>query len=121
MQGSDLKTFVGSEDYKISKDFYTAIGFTLNWDQGELSELQLGTCKFYLQKYYQRDWCNNSMLHMTVDDAKVWYEHIEEVLSRGTYGAARVSEPKLEDYGALVTYLWDPSGVLWHLAQHQDI
>ena len=121
MRGSDLKTFVGSEDYEISKDFYTAIGFNLNWDQGELSEFQLGTCKFYLQKYYQKDWCNNSMLHMTVDDAKAWYEHIEEVLNRDSYGAARVSEPKLEDYGALVTYLWDPSGVLWHLAQRQDV
>ncbi len=27
MQGSDLKTFVGAQDYETSKDFYTAMGF----------------------------------------------------------------------------------------------
>ena len=120
MQGSDLKTFVGAQDYETSRDFYTAIGFALNWDQGDLAELQLDACKFFLQRYYQKDWCDNSMLHMTVDDARAWHHYIEQVLGNRKYGTARVAEPKLEDYGALVTYLWDPSGVLWHLAQPQD-
>jgi len=120
MQGNDLTTFVGAKDYETSKDFYTAMGFALNWDQGNLAELQLGGCKFFLQRYYQEDWCNNLMLHMTVNDARVWYEHVKQVLSLRPFGAARVAEPKLESYGSLVTYLWDPSGVLWHLAQPMD-
>jgi hypothetical protein len=28
-----------------------------------------------------------------------------------------VAAPKQEPYGACVTYVWDPSGVLLHLAQ----
>lgn len=120
MQGSDLKTFVGAQDYETSKDFYTAMGFALNWDQGNLAELQLGACKFLLQRYYQEDWCNNLMLHMTVDDAWARYKHAQQALSLRPFGAARVTEPELQSYGSLVTYLWDPSGVLWHLAQPRD-
>ena len=32
-------------------------------------------------------------------------------------GPPRVNPPKEEDYGALVTYIWDPAGVLLHMAQ----
>ena len=117
---SELKTFVGSKNYELSRDFYVALGFGLNWDEGNLAELQLGECKFFLQRYYQKQWCNNSMLHMTVADANAWYQHIINVLGEGKYGAARVNEPKEEGYGALVTHFWDPSGVLWHLAQPLD-
>ena len=31
-----------------------------------------------------------------------------------------VDGPKQEPYGALVTYVWDPSGILLHLAEWTD-
>lgn len=117
LTGSQLKTFVGAQDFETSKEFYIALGWKLCFDSESLSELAFMDCKFYLQRYYQEDWCNNSMLHMTVDDAEAWYHHIQEVLEKKAYGAARVKPPKVEGYGALVTHFWDPSGVLWHLAQ----
>ena len=107
-------------DFETSRDFYLALGFQLNWDQGNLAEFELGGCRFFLQRYYNKDWCNNSMLHMDVEDARAWHQHILDVLSEKQYGSARTKEPKLEDYGALVTHFWDPSGVLWHLAEPQD-
>ena len=57
------------------------------------------------------------MLHITVKDAAAWYKHVTAVLAARSYGAARVNPPKQEEYGALVTYVWDPAGVLLHLAQ----
>ncbi|RUT67557.1 hypothetical protein D0817_25825, partial [Flavobacterium cupreum] len=45
------------------------------------------------------------------------FRDITELLATGRFPGARVSEPKQEQYGALVTYIWDPSGVLLHLAQ----
>ena len=30
---------------------------------------------------------------------------------------ARVAEPQQQDWGALVTYVWDPCGVLLHFTQ----
>ena len=38
-------------------------------------------------------------------------------IAGGAFGAARVTPPKREPHGALVTYIWDPAGVLLHMAQ----
>ena len=113
----DIKPFIGSKDFSVSRDFYVAIGWKLNWDIGNLAELELGGGKIYLQDYYQRKWCENSMLHITVDNAQAWFDHAKSVLEARKYGAARVAPPRAEDYGSLVTYIWDPVGILLHMAQ----
>lgn len=69
LAATDVKPFVGSKDFALSRDFYVAMGWSLNFDAGDLAELQLGDHRFYLQKYYQRQWCDNTMLHITVNDA----------------------------------------------------
>jgi hypothetical protein len=117
LRASDIKTFIGSRGYDVSRDFYVAMGWKINFDAGDLAELELGNCRFYLQDYYQRHWCENSMLHITVDDAESWHSHAQDVLASRSYGAARVKTPEMQDYGALVTHVWDPVGVLLHFAQ----
>ena len=114
---TDIRPFIGSKDFDTSRDFYTAIGWNLNWDNGNLAELELGGSRLYLQAYYQRKWCENSMLHVTVRSAQAWYDHVKNVLGDREYGAARIAPPKSEDYGALVTYIWDPVGILLHMAE----
>ena len=117
LTASDVIPFVGAKDFDISRDFYVALGWKLNWDRGALAELELGGSRFFLQRYFQQDWCENSMLHVTVADAEAWHAHASAVIERGSFAAARVNPPKREDYGALVTYIWDPAGVLLHMAQ----
>ena len=117
MEGRNLKAFIGAMDYACSRDFYIAIGFSVNWDQGQLAEMELNGCRFLLQDYYNQEWCNNTMLHMEVPDARAWHARVTEVLDQRSYGAARTRAPTEESYGALVTYVWDPSGVLWHMAE----
>ena len=77
----------------------------------------MGSQHFYLQRYYVKEWAENSMLHVTVADAQSCFEQISQLLSFGRFPTARVSSPKEEPYGAIVTYVWDPTGVLLHLAQ----
>ena len=57
------------------------------------------------------------MLHITVEDAHSWYERVKLVLDERKFGAARVDPPREQSYGALVTFVWDPVGVLLHFAQ----
>lgn len=121
LTASDIKTFVGSKNFEESRDFYEAIGFKLIFDAGDLAEFELGNSRFYLQKYYQKKWCENSMLHIAVADAAAWYRHVAAVLEKRKFGAARVREPSEQSYGALVTFVWDPAGVLLHFAQPIDI
>lgn len=117
---SDIKPFIGSRNFEESRDFYVALGWKINFDAGNLAELELGKCRFFLQDYYQREWCENSMLHITVENAEAWFRHATAVLGARSYGAARVKAPEMQDYGALVTHVWDPVGVLLHFAQPAD-
>ena len=113
-----LKPFIGAKDYELSRDFYQALGWQLNFDTGDLAELALDDCRFLLQRYYQAEWCDNTMLHLTVDSADEWFSRITAILAVRTFGVARVQAPVRQDYGARVTFLWDPSGALWHLAEY---
>ena len=114
---SQIKPFIGSRDFAESKAFYQAIGWEMTFDSQDICEMRLGDNFFYLQRYYDRKWCENSMLHITVEDAHAWYERVRLVLDEGDYGAARVDPPREQSYGALVTFVWDPVGVLLHFAQ----
>ena len=118
LNASGVRTFVGTRDFEDSRDFYIALGCTLNWERDGLAELEFGGCPFFLQRHYNRQWCENSMLHVTVEDAEAWYRHAKTVIENGPFkGSPRVNPPKEENYGALVTYIWDPAGVLLHMAQ----
>jgi catechol 2,3-dioxygenase-like lactoylglutathione lyase family enzyme len=116
---SDVKVFVPALNYDQSLKFYTLLGWQLRWqsDNRELAELELADCRFYLQNYYVKDWANNFMFHVTVTDAQAWYEHVRSILEAENFDHARLKPPEKTDYGALVTYVWDPSGVLIHFAE----
>ena len=60
------------------------------------------------------------MMYINVNDAQEWYEHITEVLAEHNYKYARVKPPKEEPH-AIVTYAWDPCGVLLHFAQDKKV
>ena len=117
LKAFDLKAFVGTRDFGLSKAFYLAAGFEIHWESETLIEFGVSGCRFLLQDYYEKSWCENMMMHLTVEDAEGWYSRIAEVLADRKYGAAKTQAPQREERGALVTYFWDPSGVLWHLAQ----
>ena len=119
---SDIKIFVPAKNFADSLAFYKAMGWQANWvaDDNGLAVLELANHRFYLQNYYNKTWADNFMMHLTVQDATAWWEHAAKVIENGQYKNARVKKPKEESYGALVTYVWDPSGVLLHFAQTLD-
>lgn len=116
----DVRPFVAVKDFRQSLRFYEALGWRTVWTDGQLALLELGANRLYLQDYYVKDWAENSMLVVVVDDPAAWYEHARNVLAAGDYGEARVTAPKREDWGATVTYVWDPSGVLLHFTRFEE-
>lgn len=117
LQASALRTFIPAQDFNLSKDFYQALGGVLEWSDAQLALFRFAGAYFYLQDYYVKEWAENCMLHITVHDAAASYCSIEALLASGRFAGARVAEPKREAYGASVSYVWDPSGVLLHLVQ----
>lgn len=114
---TDVRPFIGAKDYAVSKAFYVALGWTVEYEDSSLALLANGTHRFYLQNAYAKEWVENTMLHVTVSDARACHEQVSALLEAGRFPGARVARPKEEPYGALVTYVWDPAGVLLHLAQ----
>lgn len=116
----DIKAFVPAKNFGESLRFYQALGWQLNWQNGGLAELELANVRFLLQDFYFKQLAENFMLYVNVDDATAWWKHVSNVLETGNYSTARVQSPKHETYGAQVTYVWDPSGVLIHFAEILD-
>lgn len=117
LQISGIRTFLPSRDFEVSKAFYVALGFNIAWSDDNMALLESANQRFYVQRYYVKEWADNCMLHISVADAASCYRQIADMLADGRFPGARVSAPKQEAYGALVAYVWDPTGVLLHLAQ----
>jgi len=113
----DVKPFVPARDFDVSLQFYQDLGWAMNWREGGLAELHLGDARMLLQDFYVPEWAENFMLYVPVDDAEAWHRHASDVIAILPDSGARVALPKRESYGAVVTYVWDPSGVLIHFAE----
>lgn len=121
LRATDLRPFLPSQDFELSKQFYAALGCTLEWSDENLALFNLAGFRFYLQHYYVKEWADNCMLYISVQNAASCYSAIAEALKSGRFPGTRVAPPKLEPYGALVTYVWDPVGVLLHLAEWKQV
>ncbi len=69
-----------------------------------------------LQDYYVKDWADNFMIAIGVDDAHAWWKKAQNMEDGGSYKNIRVKPP--ENVGdSLVTHVVDPSGVLLAFVQ----
>lgn len=113
----DLKTFVPAKDPEVSKRFYTDLGFTINWSNPEIAELQIGSFRFLLQKFYVQEYAGNFMMSLQVEDAEIWWQHIQQQEFTKKYPGIMCKAPGMRPWGIRVLYLSDPSGVLWHITE----
>ena len=114
---TDVRPFLPARNFDVSLDFYQALGWSKLWSDDSLAVLEVANQRLYLQNYYVREWAENCMLHVSVEDAAAWKERLLSLSQQEKFSEVRVQGPKKEDYGALVTHGWDPSGVLLHFAQ----
>jgi predicted enzyme related to lactoylglutathione lyase len=117
LKATDVRTFVPAKDFAVSKAFYTALGWKLTEITEKLALIELAERRLYLQDYYVKEWAENFVIFIAVEDAQAWHDHISAALEERSYLDARVLPPKEEDWGALTTHAIDPSGVLIHFTQ----
>jgi len=111
-----MRPFVPAKDFAISKRFYADVGFRVEPLGDALAAMHLGPHSFLLQDFYVEEWAANFMMHMMVDDLDAWWEHLSSLDIVARYGVRSPRAPKLESWGLNVAYLFDPAGVLWHVA-----
>lgn len=54
-----------------------------------------------------------------VDDLDAWWAHIQSLDLSSRFGVAPPKAPALQPWGLRISYMTDPSGVLWHVAQRR--
>jgi catechol 2,3-dioxygenase-like lactoylglutathione lyase family enzyme len=110
-----VRPFLPSRDFTASKAFYAALGFTQVFDGDDVAIFTLGDTGFILQRYFQQDWAENFMMQLAVDDIDGWWTHIDGLDLPATFGVQTPKPPALQPWGLTVAYIFDPSGVLWHV------
>lgn len=118
--GTELaRPFLPAKDFELSRRFYEALGFRKLLDS-EVAIFAAGSGGFILQRLYQKDWAEHSMMQLMVDDLDAWWAHIEGLDLPGRFGVTPPKAPAPQPWGLRVAYVIDPSGVLWHVAERRD-
>jgi uncharacterized glyoxalase superfamily protein PhnB len=113
------RPFLPAKDFEQSKRFYEALGFTKVLDS-EVAIFQIGASSFVLQNYFQKDWAENFMMQLMVDDLDAWWSHISSLDLPQKFGVPAPKAPAVQPWGLRIAYVVDPSGVLWHVAQRRE-
>jgi hypothetical protein len=106
---------VPSKDFEISKRFYIELGFQPRPLTDRLVEMQVGAFSFILQDHYVREWADSCVVHVTVSDVDLWWNHMVSLDLATRYGV-KIQSPKPQGW-AVVAGVTDPCGVLWRFAE----
>lgn len=109
-----LRTFLPSINFEVSKKFYTEMGFDILWENDELCQLGTKEYNFFLQKYYQKDWAENLMMQMHVEDLEDLFNVCEPLIKK--YEGTKIKPIFEADYGRTF-HIIGPVGELWHMTE----
>jgi hypothetical protein len=112
-----FRPFLPAKEFQTSLRFYKTMGFEAYPLGDTLTELSLGPHPFLLQGYYLKEWAENTVMHVLVNDLRAWWHYIDSLDLPNQFGVSAPAAPRDEPCGLTVAYVFDPSGVLWHFAQ----
>jgi catechol 2,3-dioxygenase-like lactoylglutathione lyase family enzyme len=119
MTAVEIKAFVPSKDFELSKRFYEDLGFELAWSSDDLAYFHTGGSSFLLQRFYMKEHAENFMMHMLVEDVESWWRHVNSQRIGDKYGV-RVTPPGDRPWGIRDFTVDDPTGVLWRIGQDME-
>jgi hypothetical protein len=108
-----LRPFIGAENFELSRNFYRDLGFEEVVLSHDMSLFKTNAIGFYLQDAYVKDWVDNTMLFMEVDDVDRYWKELVALGLDKKYKGVRLTPIRTMDWGR-ECFLHDPSGILWH-------
>lgn len=114
----NLRTFLPAEDFRVSREFYRALGFREAWSRDKLAMFELGQFTFFLQDLFVKEWAENVMMDLAVADVDAYYSYLQGLnLVERFPKQVRINVPADDGTGIRRGYFVDPSGILWHFSQ----
>ena len=117
LRAVEAKAFVPARDFELSKRFYQELGFTMASDGNGVAYFHHGDASFLLQDFYVEALARNFMMHLLVDDVDAWHRSVVESGIASRYGV-EVGPVQWQPWRMRDFVLFDPSGVLWRVAQN---
>ena len=115
-----IRTFIGANNFIESRNFYKDLGFSEILISEKMSYFKIDEKHgFYLQNAFVKDWVNNSMLFLEVENIENYLLAIKEKNLIEKYPKVRLSKIVKNDWGKEF-FLHDPSGILWHIGNFND-
>jgi len=111
-----IRPFLGAENFELSRRFYQDWGFGETVLSPDLSVFKLDQLAFYLQRAYVKDWVDNTMLFLEVENVEHYYQQLSAMELASKYEGVRLTAVRIEDWGK-ECFLHDPSGILWHIGE----
>src|ERR1700722_17921082 len=112
-----VRPFVPAKDFDASKRFYRTLGFTLTHEDESIAILKLGSFSFILQNFYVKEFAENCMVQLLVRDVTTWWQRVDGPKLLEEFAVKPPRAPAMQSWGMKVGFLFDPSGVLWHVAE----
>jgi Glyoxalase/Bleomycin resistance protein/Dioxygenase superfamily len=116
---TEIKAFVPSKNFDVSKQFYKDIGFTMASEGGGVAYFHMGHVSFLLQDFCVEALAENFMMHILVEDVDAWWNRVQESGVIAKY-AVKVSNIERQPWRMRDFCLTDPSGVLWRIGQNTE-
>ncbi|KMQ68415.1 glyoxalase [Chryseobacterium sp. FH2] len=108
-----LRPFIGSENFETSRNFYKDLGFEEIALEPKLSLFTWQEVAFYLQDAYVKDWIDNTMLFIEVENLEEFWEMLLSLNLTEKYEGVRLTPVRTMPWGK-ECFVHDPSGILWH-------
>jgi uncharacterized glyoxalase superfamily protein PhnB len=112
-----LRPFVPAKDFDLSKRFYEALGFRATHTADDVTILKMESFSFILQNFYEKGLAENLMLQLLVRNVEDWWQAHEPAKLVEGFGVKEPKPPAMQPWGLKVGFIFDPSGVLWHVAE----
>ena len=109
-----IRPFIGAENFEVSRSFYRELGFEEIVLFHNMSLFRTGKLAFYLQYAYVKDWVDNTMVFLEVEDLDSFWNQLQALDLPAKYKGVRLVPIRNEAWGR-ECFLHDPSGILWHI------
>lgn len=109
-----IRPFIGAENFDVSRSFYRDLGFEETKLFHNMSVFKTRSLAFYLQDAYVKDWVDNTMVFLEVEDLDGYWNQLQALDLPAAYKGVRLTPIRNEAWGREF-FLHDPSGILWHI------
>jgi len=117
MKTIEIKAFVPSKDYELSKQFYQDLGFELASESDRIAYFKSCNSSFLLQDFFVEEHAKNFMMHLLVENIEQFYSTLKSSGIEEKY-RIKISQIITQPWNMYDFTIVDPSGVLWRIGQN---